>query len=307
MKALIGHTGFVGSNLAQATLFDKVYNSKNIGNAFDEEYDIVVYAGVRAEKFLANKKPESDYEHIEQTIQNIKRIKTKQLVLISTIDVYKTTDQVDEDTVINTDDLQPYGLNRYLLEKWVKEHIPNALIVRLPALYGENLKKNFIFDMMTVIPSMIKREQFIKLEREVPIKLNEYYEKQENDFYKIRLLNDEQRSELKAFFESYNFNALSFTDSRNIYQFYPLRFLWQHIQVALENKLTLVCLNSEPVSASELYQAVFKKPFVNITTGIPIKYALKSKYADLFGGTNGYIYSKEFILNDICNFLTMGD
>lgn len=106
-----------------------------------------------------------DYEHIEQTIQNIKRIKTKQLVLISTIDVYKTTNQVDEDTVINTDDLQPYGFNRYLLEKWVKEHIPNALIVRLPALYGKNLKKNFIFDMMTVIPSMIKREQFIKLER----------------------------------------------------------------------------------------------------------------------------------------------
>ena len=51
MKALVGYTGFVGSNIYTSGEFDAVYNSKNIEEAFGTKPDLLVYAGLRAEKF----------------------------------------------------------------------------------------------------------------------------------------------------------------------------------------------------------------------------------------------------------------
>ena len=48
-KALVGYTGFVGSNIYAATDFDAVYNSKNIEESFGTNPDLLVYAGLRAE------------------------------------------------------------------------------------------------------------------------------------------------------------------------------------------------------------------------------------------------------------------
>jgi hypothetical protein len=58
MNILVGYTGFVGSNLYDAGEFDAVYNSKNIQDAFGTTPDLLVYAGVRAEKYLANNDPD---------------------------------------------------------------------------------------------------------------------------------------------------------------------------------------------------------------------------------------------------------
>ena len=74
MKILVGHTGFVGSNLAESHAFDLCFNSKNISEAFGSNPDVLVYSGVRAEKFLANKEPEKDFEIILESIENIKKI-----------------------------------------------------------------------------------------------------------------------------------------------------------------------------------------------------------------------------------------
>ena len=88
MKLLVGHTGFVGSNLKEQVHFDGLYNSQNISEAFSTNPDWLVYSGVRAEKFLANSAPETDFEIIEQAIDNIRKINPKKLILISTVDVY---------------------------------------------------------------------------------------------------------------------------------------------------------------------------------------------------------------------------
>lgn len=54
MKSLVGFTGFVGSNLAMSTDFDGLYNSANIEEAYGTNPDLLVYAGVPAQKFIAN-------------------------------------------------------------------------------------------------------------------------------------------------------------------------------------------------------------------------------------------------------------
>ncbi|MBO5535496.1 MAG: NAD(P)-dependent oxidoreductase, partial [Clostridia bacterium] len=136
MNAIVGYTGFVGSNLYSPERFQAAYNSKNIEEAYGTQPDLLVYSGVRAEKYLANHDPEKDLRNIEQAKSYIRRIHPGKLVLISTIDVFKTPVNVDETASIETEGLHPYGYNRYLLEQWVRTNYPDALIVRLPGLFG---------------------------------------------------------------------------------------------------------------------------------------------------------------------------
>ena len=104
MKALVGYTGFVGGNIDRKADFDARYNSKNIADAFGTRPDLLVYAGLRAEKYLANKQPDKDLESIREAFDNIRKIDPKELVLISTSDVYKVPVGVDEDTPVDTEE-----------------------------------------------------------------------------------------------------------------------------------------------------------------------------------------------------------
>lgn len=304
MKALIGYTGFVGSNLCEQASFDAKYNSKNIKDSYEKNFHLVIYAGVRAEKYLANQQPDLDWKYIEAAIENIKKLKAERFVLISTIDVYKKPLGADEKTQIDEELLQPYGLHRRLLEKWVEECVPNSLIVRLPALYGKNLKKNFIFDMTNLIPTMLKDEKFQELLLESELNLEAYYTRQTNGFYKLNQLSDQQRKTLKIHFKNNKFNALAFTDSRNEYQFYNLKYLWKHIETALANGIKLLNITIEPVAAAEVYAFINRKPFEIIISGQePVRYDLRTIHAGVFGGKNGYIFDKQFVLEDIKRFI----
>jgi hypothetical protein len=304
MRALVGYTGFVGSNLRNQVCFDELFNSRNICDIYDKNYDLVIYAGVRAEKYLANQNPEQDRRHIEETIENMKRIKTRKFVLISTIDIYKDPAGVDETTIINEAGLQPYGLNRRVLEKWVAENIADSLIIRLPALYGRNLKKNFIFDMMNLIPTMIRTEKYYALLAENDFNLNQYYTAHGNDFYKVNELSAKDRATLKQFFQQQDFNALVFTDSRNQYQFYNLKYLWNHIEQAVKQGVHLLNITCEPVPVKEIYEHVYHREFKNIiSNGQPAAYDIRSIHAGLFSGENGYIFDKRFVLDDIKHFV----
>ena len=294
---LVGYTGFVGSNLAKKHTFDNLYNSKNIGTANEKTHDLVVYSGVRAEKFLANTDPVADKNIILQAIENIKQLNPKKLVLISTVDVYHTPKDADEDTLILTQNLHPYGYNRYLLEQWVTENIKDHLIVRLPGLFGAGIKKNFLYDMLTITPSMLTHDKYFSL-CNVDIVKNSYEQLNER-FYKLKPLQEPEKQQLKHFFDSNDFNALAFTDHRSYYQFYNLGNLWQDINTALDNGVKLLNLNSQPVCAAEIYSAIKNKPFTNQTTAEPVFYDLKTKHAKVFGGENGYINTKAQVLEDI--------
>lgn len=300
--ALVGYTGFVGSNLAAAHAFTQLYNSKNIDLATGTKPELLVYAGVRAEKFLANQMPEKDLETVQEAFSNIQRIGPRRLVLISTIDVYKNPVEVDEDSAIETEGLHPYGYNRYLLEQWVREAYPDALIVRLPGLYGRNIKKNFIYDYIHVIPSMLKEEKLLQLEA-AEGGLKSFYEKQDNGFYKCRSLSAKEGEALRAYFKRAGFSAVNFTDSRGIYQFYPLSRLWGHLETALKNDLRLLNLATEPLQAAEIYRYLTEEDFENEVAQRPPHYDYRTKYAEIFGGADGYLYRKEFLLKDLKRFV----
>ena len=301
-SALVGYTGFVGSNLADSYGFDALYNSKNIEEAFGTNPDLLVFAGLRAEKFIANKFPEKDRETILNAIENIKRINPKKLVLISTIDVYKNPVDVNEETIIDEDGLQPYGKNRYDLESWVRENFSDHLIVRLPGLFGKNLKKNFIFDMINIIPALLNEPKYKEL-TDIKPELAHYYFINSDGFYKCKDLTSGERDVLKAIFKEIGFSALNFTDSRGIFQFYDLKNLWSHIEMASWLGIKTLNMATEPVSVREVYRYVYDREFVNYITDNPPFYDFKSIYADKLGGRNGYLYCRDEVLSSIKEFM----
>lgn len=233
---LIGYSGFVGDTLLRQAAFDDLYRSVNISDIEGREYDLCICAASPAKKWIANKEPESDLENIEYLINRLKTIKCKKFILISTVDVFKNPDQVNEETKVDEEGLHPYGLHRRLLEKFVEGYFQNYLIVRLPGLVGPGLKKNIIFDFL-------------------------------------------------------NSNNLSSIESRSVFQFYPMINLWYDLQIAINNDLRLVHLTSEPISVSTISKEGFGKDFINEITTAPIKYDMRSLYAECFGGKDYYQYS----------------
>ena len=150
---LVGSTGFVGGNLAAKHAFAAVCHSTDIAAQFGAKPDLCVYAGVPAAMFLANADPDADLAVMAAARENLRQIAPKQLVLISSIAVYADSRGKDEQSPMTPDGLPAYGRNRLQLERWAREDYPNALIVRLPALYGIGLKKNFLFDLHTITPA----------------------------------------------------------------------------------------------------------------------------------------------------------
>jgi dTDP-4-dehydrorhamnose reductase len=148
-EALIGYTGFVGSNLATQHTFSDAYNRSNIESIRGQSFDLVVSAGTPGVKFLANKEPEADWAAITQLMDALERVTADQFVLISSLNVYAEPRNVDETSPIGgQSDQLPYGRHRARLEQLVAEQFPHHLIVRLPGIFGSGLKKNFLYDLM---------------------------------------------------------------------------------------------------------------------------------------------------------------
>ena len=302
MDILVGYTGFVGSNLHMQYGFDDVFNSTNIEDAFELNPDLCVYAGVRAEKFLSNSNPEADMAVIENAMENIKRINPKRLVLVSTIDVFASPAGCDENTPVVEEGLHAYGFNRYQLEKWCVANIENCHIVRLPGLFGANIKKNFIYDIIHILPTALNESKFNEFSEKEEL-VSKYYIKQENGFYMLKPFTEAERANLLEVFKRLGFSALNFTDSRAVFQFYNLAYLWGHTKYAVENRIDLMHLAVEPVSAKELYHGIRGEDFTNEITATPPSYDFKSIHEYAFGGRNGYIFSKQRVINEVRNFV----
>lgn len=246
--ALIGFTGFVGSNLLQQKKFDDFYNSKNITEIHGKKYDLIVSAATPSLFWKANQDPKTDLKVIKDLINSLKQVQTKKFVLISTIFVYDNPFDVNEETLIDEKKLTPYGLNRLKLEKFIKKQFQSYLIVRLPNLFGQGLKKNFVFDLI------------------------------------------------------YN-NRLDLTHKDSLMQWYNLVNIWKDIQIALQHDLKLVNFAVEPVFAADIARQALGIEFKTITEKPALNHAMKTKYSDIYGAVNDYLYDRKYTLKELKKFI----
>ena len=300
LDLLVGSTGFVGGNLAAKHSFAAACHSSDITAQYGSHPVLCVYAGVPAAMFLANANPEADLAVMRAARENIRRIAPQELVLISTIAVWPDSRGKYEDDTPAADGLPAYGRNRLQLEQWVREDFPEALIVRLPALYGVGIKKNFLYDLHTLTPAMLKLEKYDELAQKSQL-VKTGYTLADNGFYKLNGTAD--TAALKAFFAQNDFNALAFTDSRSRYQFYNLGRLWADIEKARAAGVKLLHLCTPPITAAEVYTAVTGGSWRNELAKSPFDYDLRSRYAEILGGSGDYLCTKQQELDDITRFL----
>jgi len=302
--ALIGYTGFVGSNLLSQYDFTDCYNSKNIQDIHGKDYDLCICAGVRAPKWIANEQPIKDLNDIQDLMHHLSLSEIKTMVLISTVDVYPDREDVDENTVIDESRLVPYGFNRRLLEKWVEQRYPEHLIVRLPGLLGQGIKKNFIRDILYPMP-MLFNENFMRhIKAEMSPEdyrfIEKHYPKQGVNY----TYDQTDEAEVKAILDRYQISSLLFTDSEDSFQYYPLMVLRKHIDLCLQNKIRIINLVTEPVQAKDVYHYLYGKHFRNELPRMKQVYDVKTMHADVLGGKKGYLYDKHEILEIIRKFVT---
>ncbi len=138
-QALIGSHGTVGSTLLQHMLFDKVYNSHNIHQLCDCEFDRIVVAAPSGNRLMVNNNPELDRANVQMLAQAVAASACAHVMLISSVDAVAAK---------NTH----YGAHRSWLEQQITSTKPTT-VLRLSTLIGSQIKKNILYD--------IKHSQFL--------------------------------------------------------------------------------------------------------------------------------------------------
>ena len=245
-NALIGYSGFVGSNIKTKFDFTKLYNSSNIEDIEYLEFDTVVCAGSYGGKWKANKYPQEDWQSIKRLIDSIQSIKAKRFILISTIDVYVKPNGVNESSIIDIDSLTPYGKHRRALEIFVERKF-NSTILRLPTIFGEGMRKGVVYDLMhnQYIDSLTKNSE---------------------------------------------------------YQYYFLDHIWEDIEKATKNDISLLNIATEPITIGELNACIFHNYDLKQGDDSSPKYNMFTEFSSYWGKSSNYLYNKMQQLNDIRSF-----
>lgn len=159
--ALIGYTGVIGSKVFEQLQSFKQYevdgfNRDNLSELLRQEYDCVICTAPSSEKFKTNIGLVNPVEEIERLVDTIAKVKTKQFVLVSSQSALHSENR--------------YGQVQNEVCQAVLQHHPNHTIYFMDTLYGENLKKGFVHDLIHRQWSFVSKEQLEKIPA-----LQEYY------------------------------------------------------------------------------------------------------------------------------------
>ena len=152
--AVIGYTGVIGSEMFKRLTSFKQYevvgfNRDNLSEILQQEYDCVVCAAPSSEKFKTNIGLTNSMEEIEMLVDTISKIKTKQFVLVSSQSALHSENR--------------YGQVQNEVCQAVLQHHQNHSIYFMDTLFGENLKKGFVHDLIDRQWSFVSKEQLEKI------------------------------------------------------------------------------------------------------------------------------------------------
>lgn len=309
MRALIGHSGFVGSNLKAAARFDGLFNSRNAGDLAGRSFDLAVCAAAPATMWAANRDPAGDLAGIDALVAAVSGARIGRLVLISTIAVLDDAAAGYDEANAAFETAMAYGRNRRHLEVALAARVPHTHILRLPALFGEGLKKNFLFDLLNPVPSFLKPDAFERLAGAMPAPdaaLARSYFEPAPDLGMLRFARDRARlegalTELEAVFTAAGFTAARFTNSESRFQYYGLHHLWDDIGRAITLDLPVLHVASAPLRAADIHVALTGRPFEN--DGPPVYVEdMRSLHARAWGGPAPYLRSAEATLGELRAF-----
>lgn len=116
-------------------------------------------------------------------------------------------------------------------------------------------------------------------------------------------LQEASLAQLRMIMEAQQYTSLRFTDGRSMYAYYDLSWLKDDLRRILQYRIPIIHMATEPMTAAELAEKVFQITMLNIDRKrLPVNAYVKSKYASLWNGTNGYLYSKEQVVEQLIKF-----
>ncbi|MEO8241899.1 MAG: NAD-dependent epimerase/dehydratase family protein [bacterium] len=296
LDALIGHTGFVGQTLSRQHAFPARFNSRNITDSAGHDFGIVVCAAAPGSMFAANRFPDRDRQNIARLCEDLRRLQARNFVLISTIAVL---DRFDGQATEETEDFQTntaYGANRRRLEEFCAGQFDSCLILRLPALFGAGLQKNFLFDLINPVPSMLTQGRLDALAEALSASLFD----QLNSKYHLDavlgmfvlerdwLANLPGRAEIEAAVEHAGVAAVTFTNPQSQFQFYDTTQLWADIVRGLGAGLSVLHLAPEAVHAAEVHRRLTGKDMPGSAAPVHVE-DMRTSHAALWGRKGPYI------------------
>lgn len=307
--ALIGHTGFVGGNLMRARTFGAMFNSGSISEIAGREFDLVVCAGAPATMWLANKDPEADAANLKRLIDRLTAARIGQLVLISTIAVFDDVSAGYTEDTAAFETEKAYGRNRRALEVAASEAFNKVHVVRLPALFGPGLRKNYLFDLLNPSPSFLRPDKFQEIHARLPVGVatlvgEAYAFRDEVGMWELDregMRRSGQLAELDAVFEDVGFTARAFTNSTSAFQYYDITRLAGDIDTAIANDLAEVNIVSEPLRADTLCHHLLGRTFQNDGPS-RVEENVCSVHTAAFGGSERYMFSRQAVLDAIERF-----
>lgn len=140
MIGLIGSTGMLGGTLQQQTQFDKLYNTTNIDQITNTNFDLLVVSAPSADRRWANTNAHDDLINIKNLIDVLTQVAAEQVILLSTIDALAFPDT-------------PYGANRKFFSEQVLQLSSTNKVIYLAAPIGDQVKKGLLYDL--------KNQQFL--------------------------------------------------------------------------------------------------------------------------------------------------
>ena len=147
-RALIGHTGSIGTTLLAARTWDACFNRANLRALRGTSFDLVVCAALPAARHRAEANPGGDRSNMMNLLAALDGVRTKRFVLVSTFEVYPQRLGVDEDSVFEPRGDSAFGEHRLEFESRVAARFPDCHIVRLPALFGPGARRNAVHDLV---------------------------------------------------------------------------------------------------------------------------------------------------------------
>lgn len=308
-QGLIGHTGFVGGALLRQTGFDACYNSRNIADIEGRAFGTLVCAAAPGSMLEANRAPERDKAQIDALIARLERVKAERFVLVSSIAVLADfAGRDDEGSTAFQHDLA-YGRHRRALEAFVETRFPASLIVRLPALFGAGLRKNFLFDLLNPVPSMLTAEKRDALVRALDGELAAWLAALYAPDAATGLLKldraafdaDPRRAALEAALDAMGATATQFHHRETTYQYYPIDRLWQDIGIALAAGLSRLHLAPEPLAAAAIHARLTGRAMPETPARLH-REDMRTRHAALWGADGPYQFTAADTLESLAAF-----
>jgi hypothetical protein len=306
---LIGHTGFVGGTLARQHGFAALFNSSNIDGIGSEKFNTLVCAAAPGSMFTANRDPERDKEQIAALINSLKTARARRFVLISSIAVFANFAGEDDESSVAFQQELAYGRHRRALEAFVENTFPDSLIVRLPALFGTGLRKNFIFDLLNPIPTMLPQDKLeslaVVLSSTLFASLKALYAPDPvtgmMKLDRMALDADPVRASLDAAAIAHGFAATQFHNLKTTYQYYNMLRLWSDVNVALDAGLSHVHLVSEPLIAANIHRRLTGRDLPQ--NGARLHHEdMRTRHADLWHKHGPYLEDSCAVLDQLAAF-----